>query len=44
MRWPMSDPASVQATVPTDALEAFRDIRDGMEIKLTDWLKKQKGA
>jgi arsenate reductase len=39
LRWPMSDPASVQADEPKDAIEAFRDIRDEIEAKLTEWLK-----
>jgi arsenate reductase len=43
LRWPMNDPASVQADQPQEALEAFRAIRDELEIKLTEWLKKQKG-
>jgi arsenate reductase len=41
LRWPMSDPASVQADRPKDAIEAFRDIRDEIEGKLTEWLKIQ---
>jgi hypothetical protein len=39
LRWPMNDPASVQADKPKDAIEAFRDIRDEIETRLTEWLK-----
>ena len=42
LRWPMNDPASVQAEVRTDAMESFRDIRDEIETKLTEWLKIKK--
>lgn len=38
-RWPMNDPAAVQAETPADAIEAFRDIRDEIETRLTEWLK-----
>lgn len=39
LRWPMSDPASVQTDNSTDAIETFRDVRDQLEVKLTEWLK-----
>jgi arsenate reductase len=39
LRWPMNDPAAVQADKPKDAIEAFRDIRDEIETRLTEWLK-----
>ena len=39
LRWPMNDPASVSGDTPDDALEAFRDTRDELEAKLSQWLK-----
>ena len=39
LRWPLNDPSSVSADNPADALEAFRDVRDELEAKLTKWLR-----
>lgn len=39
LRWPLNDPASVSTTDPDKAIEAFRDVRDELEVKLTDWLR-----
>jgi arsenate reductase (thioredoxin) len=39
MRWPLNDPASVSSENREDALEAFRTVRDELEVKLTKWLR-----
>lgn len=39
MRWPLNDPASVSGENPEAAMQTFRDVRDELEHKLTDWLK-----
>lgn len=44
LRWPLNDPASVSADDLHEAVKAFRDTRDELEIKLTEWLEEQKGA
>lgn len=39
MRWPLSDPASVPGEKQADAIQAFRDVCDELEVKLTEWLQ-----